>query len=81
MTCHDLSAVTIVSTHEEVASLEFSDYTQGDSSLKVDILFGLDQYWKLVSGEVIHCLNGPTAVHTRYYLDQFKDKNCISQPC
>ena len=65
MTCHDLSAVTIVSTHEELASLEFSDYTQGDSSLKVDILVSLDQYWKLVTGEVIRCLNGPTPVHTR----------------
>ena len=66
--CEPISGQSIsyaVSTHKELASLEFSDYTQGDSSLKVDILVGLDQYWKLVTGEVIRCLNGPTAVHTR----------------
>ena len=54
-----------VSTYKELASLEFSDYSQGDSSLKVDILVGLDQYWKLVTGKVIRCFNGLTAVHTR----------------
>ena len=61
----DQSISYAVSTHEDLASLEFSDYTQGDISFKVDILVGLDQYWKLITGEVIHCLNGPTAVHTR----------------
>ena len=66
--CEPISGQSIpyaVSTYKELASLEFSDYSQGDSSLKVDILIGLDQYWKLVTGEVIRCLNGPTAVHTR----------------
>ena len=56
--CEPISGQSIsyaVSTHEELASLEFSDYTQGDSSFKVHILVGLDQYWKLVTGEVICC--------------------------
>ena len=66
--CEPISGQSIpyaVSTYKELASLEFSDYSQGDSSLKVDILIGLYQYWKLVTGEVIRCLNGPTAVHIR----------------
>ena len=45
--CEPISGQSIsyaVSTYKELASLEFSDYSQGDSSLKVDILVGLDQY-------------------------------------
>ena len=56
--CEPISGQSIsyaVSIHEELAFLEFSDYTQGDSSFKVHILVGLDQYWKLVTGEVICC--------------------------
>ena len=59
------STAYAVNNYKDLASLEFSDYSQGDSDLKVDILVGLDQYWKLVTGKIIHCPNGPTAVHTR----------------
>lgn len=50
-----------VNTFKELVSLEFLDYSQGDSNLKVDILVGLDQHCKLVTGEVIRCL-----VHTKF---------------
>jgi len=59
------STAYAVSNYKDLASLEFSDYSQGDSDLKVDILVGLDQYWKLVTGKIIRCPNGHTAVHTR----------------
>ena len=54
-----------IDTYKELESLKFSDYSQGDGDVNVDILVGLDQYWNLVTGEVVHCLNGPTAVYTR----------------
>ena len=66
--CEPISGQSIsyaVDNYKELASLEFSDYSQGDSNLKVDILVGLYQYWKLVTGKVICCTNGSTAVHTR----------------
>ena len=66
--CEPISgqAVTYaIGSYKELESLKFSDYSQGDGDVEVDILVGLDQYWKLVTGEVVHCLNGPTAVYTR----------------
>jgi len=56
-----------IDTYQELASLKFSDYPQGggENNFEVDILVGLDQYWKLVKGNVVHCQGGPTAVHTR----------------
>ena len=66
--CEPISGQSIsyaIDTYKELASLKFSDYSQGGNNLEVDILVGLDQYWKLVTGKVVRCLNGPTAVHTR----------------
>ena len=66
--CEPISGRSIsytVSTYKELASLEFSDYAQGDSSLQVDNLVGLDQYWRLVTGQVIRCHNGSIPIHTR----------------
>ena len=66
--CEPFSGQSIsyaIDTYKELASLKFSDYSQGGNNLEVDILVGLDQYWKLVTGKVVRCLNGPTAVHTR----------------
>ena len=54
-----------IDTYKGLASLKFSDYSQGGNNLEVDILVGLDQYWKVVMGKVVRCLNGPMAVHTR----------------
>lgn len=51
--------------YKQFASLELADYSHGDKGLEVDILVGSDQYWKLVTGEVIHQHDGPTAIHTR----------------
>ena len=47
--CEFISGQSIsyaVSTYKKLASREFSDYVQGDSSLQVDILVRLDQYWR-----------------------------------
>ena len=49
----------------EFASLELADSSLGDDNLEVDILIGSDQYYKLVTGEVIQQCNGLTAIHTR----------------
>ena len=41
------------------------DYAYGDEALEIDMLVGSNQYWRIVTGEVINQHNGPTAVHTR----------------
>ena len=51
--CEFISGQSIsyaVSTYKKLTSWEFSDYVQSDSSLQVDILVRLDQYWRLVTG-------------------------------
>jgi len=67
--CEPISGQSIshaIDTYQELESLKFSDCPQGgENNLEVDILVGLDQYWKLVTGNVVHCQGGPTAVHTR----------------
>ena len=50
---------------DRLAALQLTDYSQGDVPLDIDILVGSDQYWKLLTGEMINQRNGPTAVHTR----------------
>ena len=41
------STAYAINNYKGLASLEFSDYSQGDSDLKVDILVGLDVgHWK-----------------------------------
>ena len=49
-------------TYSHIAELDWAD-PQHDH-LTVSILLGLDHYWRLVSGEVIHRENSPTAVKT-----------------
>ena len=48
-----------------MANLELADNSCGNDSLNVDILIGSDNYWKLVTGKVMHEADGPMAVHTR----------------
>ena len=49
----------------QFASLELADSCHGDENLEVDILIGANQYYQLVTGEVIHQHNGPTAIHIK----------------
>ena len=74
--CEFISGQSIsyaVSTYKKLASWEFSDYVQSDSSLQVDILVRLDQYWRLVTGFAVimdQLLSVPDWVGC--CLDQFK---------
>ena len=45
--------------------LDFADYSDGRSSLEVDVLIGSDYYWDLVTGSVCRSEGGPTAIHTK----------------
>ena len=65
--CEPLSNQPIAlaaSSWNRLAPLQLADYSQGDVPLEIDILIGSDQYWKLVTGEMINQCNGPTAVRT-----------------
>jgi len=52
-------------SYNQFTSLELADYCPEDKNLEVDILIGADQYYQLVTGEIIHQNNGPTAIRTR----------------
>ena len=48
-----------------LADLDLADCACEDDRLSVDILVGSDNYWKLVTGEIINGDSGPTAIKTR----------------
>ena len=48
-----------------LADLDLADCARKDDRLSVDILIGFDNYWKLVTGEIINGDNGPTSIKTR----------------
>ena len=45
--------------------MDLADCACEDDRLSIDILVGSDNYWKLVTGEVINGDSGPTAMKTR----------------
>ena len=55
----------VYSKYNHLASLDLADCCNGGKSLEIDILIGADQYYQLVTGEVLHERNGLTAIHTR----------------
>ncbi|XP_064388661.1 uncharacterized protein LOC135336735 [Halichondria panicea] len=50
---------------QQFMGLDFADYSDGRSSLEVDVLIGSDYYWDLVTGSVCRSEGGPTAIHTK----------------
>ena len=50
---------------QQFMGLDFADYSDGRSSLEVDVLIGSDYYWDLVTGSVYRSEGGPTAIHTK----------------
>ena len=44
---------------------KFADYSDGRSTLQVDVLIGCDYYWELVTGNVCRSEHGATAIHTK----------------
>lgn len=56
---------TCVSEGCHLASLDLADYSDGETSLEVDMLVGSDFYWDLVTGGVSRGTQGPVAIHTK----------------
>ena len=46
-----------------LAGLESADFSSLEDSLDIGILVGADQYWKLVTGKILHEGTGPTNGH------------------
>ena len=66
--CDPLVSQPIATCIEKTNSfkgLDFADYSDGKSSLQVDVLVGSDYYWELVTGSVCRSEHGPTAIHTK----------------
>ena len=56
--------ITYVQEHlAQIASLSLADHSY-DQELEIDMLIGCDQYWKLVTGQVVRKGKGPVAVDT-----------------
>ncbi|XP_065902306.1 uncharacterized protein [Dysidea avara] len=51
--------------HRHLSELDLADYCCTTEPLEVDMLIGLDHYWKLITGKVIHEGDGPIAMQTR----------------
>ena len=67
--CNPLASQPIATCIEQsdlFKDLEFAYYSDGSSTLRVDVLIGCDYYWELVSGDVRRSEHGPTAVHTKF---------------
>jgi len=56
---------TCVSESHHLSSLDLADYSDGETSLEVDMLVGSDFYWDLVTGGVSRGIQGPVAIHTK----------------
>ena len=66
--CEPLARQYVAQTKSKYQNLQnvfLADYQNGKEALKVDILVGADQYWKLVTGRVIQAEEGPTAIQTK----------------
>jgi hypothetical protein len=67
MICEPLAGQPIsgcVEENQHLARLNLADFSDGSSSLEVDILIGSDYYWSLVTGEVCRGNSGPIAIQT-----------------
>ena len=53
------------SQYDHLASLKLADETSGIEAATIEILVGSDQYWQLVTGEVMKGESGPTAMNTK----------------
>ena len=51
--------------YRHLVDLDLAYYACEDDKLNIDILIGSDNYWKLVTGEIINGDSGPTATKTR----------------
>ena len=49
---------------DHLAGLELADSSYDHNQLEIDILIGLDHYWKLTTGDVVRGKSGPTAIGT-----------------
>ena len=66
--CDPVSAQPIdtsQASYAHLAGLELADSGDIGSSLEIDLLIGSDHYWKVVTGRVVKCDGGPTAIETR----------------
>ena len=66
--CDPLVSQPIATCIEKTNSfkgLDFANYSDGKSSLQVDVLIGSDYYWELVTGSVCRSEHGTTGIHTK----------------
>ena len=66
--CEPLTSQPIMYAKENcdhLTELDLADCAYEDDKLSVDILVGSDNYWQLVTGEIINGDCGPTAIKTR----------------
>ena len=57
--------ISVAKDYEHLKGLQLADKNDG-SSVDVEVLVGLDNYWRIVTGEIIRGTSGPVAIHTKF---------------
>ena len=80
--CEPLSHQPIAfckATYEHLAPLNLTDFHEGPTELKIDMLIGSDHYWKIVTGEVVRGDSGPDAICTHLGWVLSGPTHCLDQ--
>ena len=57
--------IDLVKDHKVFANLELADQYEEENEVEIDVLIGLDNYWKIVIGRVIRSDNNIVAVESK----------------
>lgn len=63
--CSSLPSKIEVCQFPHLKCLELADDVTEENSDSIDILIGSDQYWNIVTGEIVHGDSGPTAISSK----------------
>ena len=67
--CEPLSYQPVAYTKQcygHLANLELADSSRVGDKLQIDALIGSENYWQLVTGQIVQGDSGPTAIHTHF---------------
>ena len=62
---HSQSMNRVMEMNKHLSGLKLADYTTGKQEIEVDIPIGSDQYWELVTGDILRSEEGPTAMRIK----------------
>lgn len=76
-----VNSAVALDQYPHLNSLELAADFELPNQIVPDVLLGSDQYWSLLTGEVIKGNTGPTALNTHLELDPFRSCTSERSPC